>query len=75
MIVSVDELIENIGDAEYQQYLIDSDLTIDELDAIHEYSLEIVQCNIKQSLSLSALWLFEFIGINLINKLIQNTIR
>ncbi len=24
MIVSVDELIENIGDAEYQQYLIDS---------------------------------------------------
>ncbi len=42
MIVSVDELIENIGDEEYQQYLIDSDLTLDELDAIHEYSLEIV---------------------------------
>jgi hypothetical protein len=38
MIVSVNELIEKIGDAEYQQYLIDSELTINELVIIDEYA-------------------------------------
>lgn len=38
MIVDVNELIEKIGDAEYQQYLIDSELSINDLTIIDEYA-------------------------------------